>query len=221
MVIQRTVEAWVFDAYGTMFDVASVITVCQELYQGTGQRLSQLWRAKQLEYTWLLSLMKRYEDFWQVTEKALSFACQELGVRCGPSERTLLMDAYLRLEPYTDVAPALRGLSHYPLAILSNGSPAMLEAIVENAGLTSFFHHIMSVEEAGVYKPSPRAYRLASQNLELRESAIGFVSANSWDVIGAKSFGFWACWLNRSGATLDELGFRPDATVTSLTDLVG
>ena len=213
------IKALVFDAYGTLFNVQSIVSDCEELFQGHGQPLSQLWRNKQLEYTWLLSLMGHYEDFWQVTEKALIFACKALGLSCGPLERARLMDRYLHLEAYSDVSPALRALSQYPLAILSNGSPTMLKAVVENAGLAPVLTHLISVDEMRVYKPSPVAYRIASQKLASKPRAIAFVSANSWDAIGAKAFGFWTCWLNRSNTRLDELGFAPDLTVGSLKEL--
>lgn len=216
---EQPVGALVFDAYGTLFDIDSLVTVCDGLFPGQGQALSQLWRAKQLEYTWLLSLMRRYEDFWQLTERALTFACRALDLPCDGSGRARLMDCYLRLDTYPDVAPALSALSPYPLAILSNGSPRMLEALVQNAGLAGSFTQVMSVDEVQIYKPSPQAYALAAQRLGLNAASIGFVSSNSFDVAGAKSFGLWTCWLNRRHAPLDELGFAPDATIQKLTHL--
>ena len=213
------IKALVFDAYGTLFDVHSVISVCQQLFPGQGTALSQMWRAKQLEYTWLLSLMGRYQDFWKVTESALVFACKVLGLPCDPSTRDRLMDAYLRLDPYPEVPAALNALSHYPLAILSNGSPRMLKAAVENAGLQGLFAQVISVHEVKIYKPSPRVYQLAPKRLGVGPEAIGFVSSNSFDVIGAKAFGFWVCWVNRADIAGDELGVTPDVTVARLTDL--
>lgn len=214
------IKALVFDAYGTLFDVHSVISLCDQLFPSQGAALSQLWRAKQLEYTWLYSLMGRYQDFWEVTEKALVYACKALDLPCQSSSRGRLMEAYLHLELFPDVRPALDALSHYVLAILSNGSPRMLKAVVESAGLVGAFAAVISVDEVRVYKPSPKVYRLAPQKLGLDKAAVGFVSANCFDVIGAGAFGFWTCWLNRTGAAADELGVGPDATVGRLTELV-
>ena len=134
-----------------------------------------------------------YEDFWQVTESALIFACKTLNLPCEPATRAQLMDAYLHLEPYPEVRQALSALSDYALAILSNGSPRMLQAAVQNAGLEGTFSHVISVDEAKIYKPSPRVYQLASQKMGMAETATGFVSSNAWDVIGARAFGLWTC----------------------------
>ena len=218
--MSQRIKALAFDAYGTLFDVHSVISACNQNFPDQGAALSQRWRAKQLEYTWLRSLMGRYEDFWQVTESALVFACKSLSLSCPPGTRAQLMEAYLRLDPYTEVREALKALSNYPLAILSNGSPRMLHAVVKSAGLEGVFSHVISVDEVKIYKPSPRVYQLASQKMSVSETSIGFVSSNSWDVIGAKAFGFWTCWVNRSAAPGDELGVTPDVTVKTLADLV-
>lgn len=213
-------KAVVFDAYGTLFDVHSVISTCNQKFPGQGPALSQAWRSKQLEYTWLRSLMGRYQDFWQVTEAALVFACKSLNLPCPPETRAQLMEAYLHLQPYPEVQQALQALSGYTRAILSNGSPRMLQAAVESAGLQGMFSHILSVDEVKIYKPSPRVYELACRKLGVAATAIGFVSSNCWDIVGAKSFGLWTCWANRSGAPADELGFAPDAAVKSLKELV-
>jgi 2-haloacid dehalogenase len=214
------IKALVFDAYGTLFDVHSVISACNQEFPGRGAALSQAWRAKQLEYTWLRSLMGRYQDFWRVTESALVFACRNMGLPCSAAVRGQLMNAYLRLEPYPEVRQALGAFSEYSLAILSNGSPRMLRAAVGSAGLKGMFSQVISVDEAKVYKPSPRVYRLAPQKLRVAKTVIGFVSSNFWDVAGAKAFGFRTYWVNRSPAPVEELGLVPDAMVSSLTDLV-
>lgn len=214
------IKAMVFDAYGTLFDVHSVIALCNELFPEQGPALSHLWRAKQLEYTWLLSLMARYEDFWRVTEKALRFACQALKLPYDEAQQAQLLEAYLRLEPYPEVHQALTALARYPLAILSNGSPAMLEPLVSNAGLQGTFAHVISVDELKIYKPSPQVYQLAVDKLGLEAPAIGFVSSNSFDIIGATAFGFRTFWVNRAANPLDELGVLPTMTISKLTDLV-
>jgi 2-haloacid dehalogenase len=215
-------KALAFDAYGTLFDVHSVISTCNELFPDKGPALSQLWRTKQLEYTWLRSLMGHYEDFWQVTESALVFACRSLNLDCPPAKRRQkLMDAYLHLNPFPEVQQALQSLSQYKRAILSNGSPRMLAAVVENTGLKAAFADVISVDEVKIFKPSPRVYELASRHLKVPQDAVGFISSNFWDIAGAKSFGLWTCWINRGRAPKEELGFRPDAIITSLAELQG
>jgi len=216
---EQEIKALVFDAYGTLFNTNSVISMCNELFPDHGEVLSQIWRSKQLEYTWLRSLMERYGDFWKVTEDALIFACKSLNLQCGSSIHDRLMEGYLHLNPYPEVQQALNALSNYTLAILSNGSPRMLKAMVENAGLEGTFTHIISADEVCVYKPSPSVYRLALEKIGIDRSSIGFVSSNSFDVNGAKSFGFWTCWMNRLNNTWDELGFSPDTTVNGLNEL--
>jgi 2-haloacid dehalogenase len=218
--MKKKIKALVFDAYGTLFDVHSVIATCNQNFPDQGAALSQAWRSRQLEYTWLRSLMARYEDFWKVTESALVFACKNLKLTASPAIRGQLMEAYLHLDPFPEVRQALISLSHYPLAILSNGSPRMLQAAVKSAGLSGMFSHVMSVDTVKIYKPSPRVYRLAPQKLRIAKSSIGFVSANFWDIAGAKAFGLRTYWVNRSSAPAEELGIAPDATISSLAELV-
>jgi 2-haloacid dehalogenase len=208
--------ALVFDAYGTLFDVHSVVQRCDTLWAGKGAQLSQLWRAKQLEYTWQRSLMDRYRPFHVVTRDALEFACQALGVELTPAAADTLMDEYLRLKTYPEVAAALAALPGKK-AILSNGSPGMLAPLVRHSGLA--LDAVLSVDELKVYKPSPRVYELAVARLDVPRERIGFVSSNCWDALGAKSFGFTVYWVNRSGAPLDRLGFTPDRTIRSLAEL--
>jgi 2-haloacid dehalogenase len=213
------VKALVFDAYGTLFDVHSVIRLCDELWPGKGPALSQLWRTKQLEYTWQRSLMQRYEDFTHVTESALRYACRALGLTLDDAARNRLMQVYLRLETYPEVVETLRRLAGKKLAILSNGSPAMLEPVVASAGLGKLLDAVISVDSLKLYKPDPRVYALAVDRLGVPTGAIGFVSSNCWDAIGAKAFGFRVYWCNRAGAPLDELGVQPDQELRSLAEL--
>ena len=213
-------QALVFDAYGTLFDVHSVIALCDRKFPGQGAELSKLWRTKQLEYTWLRSLVGRYEDFWSVTESALTFACHTLSLACPPETRGELMESYLHLDTYPEVQATLSKLLQYRLAILSNGSPKMLAAAVEHAGLSGIFSDVISADEAKIYKSSPRVYGLVSQHLGVPDSSIAFVSSNFWDIAGAKSFGFWTCWVNRGNLPQDELGVTPDATVEDLDRLI-
>ena len=217
--MSSAIQALAFDAYGTFFDVHSVISTCNQVFPDKGPALSQLWRAKQLAYTWLCSLMGRYEDFWQVTESALVFACGSLNLACPPATRAKLMDAYLHLDLYPEVRQALQSLSRYKLAILSNGSPRMLAAVVESTGLKGVCADVISVDEVKIFKPSPRVYELAPRHLKVPQDAIGFISSNFWDIAGATSLGLWTCWINRGKAPEDELGFRPDAIIGSLAEL--
>jgi len=213
------IQAIAFDAYGTLFDVHSVIALCDRRFPGRGAELSRLWRAKQLEYTWLRSLSGQYKDFWMVTESALAFACRSLNLACPPGTRDELMESYLHLDVFSDVRPALAKLSQYKLAILSNGSPRMLSAAVDSASLKGVFTDVISVDEVKIYKTSPRVYGLMSQHLGVSDGAIAFVSSNFWDIAGAKSFGLWSCWVNRGHLPEEELGVMPDVSVPALDGL--
>jgi 2-haloacid dehalogenase len=217
--LDRPFKALVFDAYGTLFDPHSVQAECERLFPGSGAELSRLWRAKQLEYTWLRSLMNRYEDFWQVTQAALKFTCATLKLTCTAEQCSKLMEEYLRLRVYPDVSRALEALIDKQLFILSNGSPSMLQPLVENAGLAGSFSGLLSVDAVKTYKPSPVVYELAVKKTGLDRSEIGFVSSNSWDVAGAASFGFTTFWINRGGTVREELGVQPGAILRSLVEL--
>jgi 2-haloacid dehalogenase len=212
-------EALVFDAYGTLFDVHSVTAQCERLWPGKGAAISQLWRSKQLEYTWQRSLMRRYENFRSVTEGALRYVCAAQKIECGDSHVKTLMDEYLRLAAFPEVPQALKQLGSRKLAILSNGSPDMLEPLVRNAGLAAAFAAVLSVDSLEVYKPDPRVYQLAVDALGIASSKIGFVSSNCWDACGARAFGFTTFWISRSGAPVDDLGVTPDFTVRNLDEL--
>ncbi|MBI3525643.1 MAG: haloacid dehalogenase type II [Betaproteobacteria bacterium] len=212
-------QALVFDAYGTLFDVHSVIRRCEELWPGRGQALSQLWRAKQLEYTWLRSLMQRYENFERITEDSLRHACAALKLACEPRHIAALMDEYLRLSTFPETQDALAALGDFKLAILSNGAPAMLQAVVGNAGLNTTIPTVLSVDSLAIYKPDPRVYQLVVDTLDVPPANIGFVSSNCWDACGAKSFGFTTFWVNRGGAPMDALGVTPDHIVQNLAGI--
>jgi 2-haloacid dehalogenase len=216
-----SLRALVFDAYGTLFDVHSVVALCEKLWPGKGASLSQLWRSKQLEYTWQRSLMRRYEDFGKVTLAGLRYACAALGLALDEERCRRLSEAYLGLATFPEVRAALAELKAMKLrlAILSNGSPAMLRPVVANAGLRDLIGTVISVDQRKVYKPSPEVYRLAVGRLRVPKAAIGFVSSNCWDACGAKSFGFRVFWINRTGAPVDELGATPDCTIKSLDEL--
>ncbi len=211
-------KAFVFDAYGTLFDVHSVIHAGRA-FTSDPEALSNLWRQKQLEYTWLRSLMGRYEDFWSVTEQALRFALHRLDVAASEAQVAALMDAYLSLACFPEVEAALARLAGTPLAILSNGSPRMLEAAVRSSGLAGALGHVLSVDAVKVYKPSPRVYELGPRALGIPAADILFVSSNAWDVAGAKAFGYRTCWCNRTGAVMERLGGSPDLEVRRLDQI--
>jgi 2-haloacid dehalogenase len=219
----RDVEALVFDAYGTLFDVHSVEALAEQLFPAQGAALSQLWRTKQLEYTWLQSLMlgahHRRDDFAAITAQALDFAGEKLQLPMAAVARHRLLDAYLTLAPFPDAAPALASLAPMPRIVLSNGTSGMLAPLAAATGMARHLDAILSVDAAGIYKPSPRVYRLAADHLGRQPSRIGFVSSNGWDVAGGKAFGFTAIWVNRAGAPVERLGPRPDAILNSLAEL--
>jgi 2-haloacid dehalogenase len=209
-------EALVFDAYGTLYDVHSVLRRCDSFFAGRGAQLSQLWRAKQLEYTWQRSLMERYAPFSIVTREALAYACETLGLELTAERMEALMGEYNMLSLYPDVHAALSRFRQVKKAILSNGSPDMLEPLVAHSGLE--LDAVISVDEVKVYKPAPRVYELAARALGTEN--IGFVSSNCWDALGAKSFGFTVFWINRAGAPVDRLGFKPDYVVSTLNEIL-
>ena len=217
------VDAVVFDAYGTLFDVHSVTGLAEELAPGRGTALSQLWRTKQLEYTWLGSLMSRpalpRSDFATVTEQALDFALSALAIDLDAAARARLSTAYLGLAPYPDAVATLSSLAPRPRWILSNGTLAMLEPLVRQSGLAPFVDGVLSVDAAGIYKPSPRVYQLAVDRLRLPPRRIGFVSSNCWDAVGAKAFGFTTFWINRAAAPVDRHGPAPDRIIGALGEL--
>jgi 2-haloacid dehalogenase len=215
------ITAFVFDAYGTLFDVHSVTRKADDLFPGRGAELSRAWRTKQLEYTWLRSLMRRYEDFGQVTEASLAWALESLALKADAGARRSLIEEYRRLALFPEVRGALEKLAPgRVLAILSNGHPDMLEAVVDHNGLRDFFRGgILSVHPAGIFKPDPKVYRLAEERLGVPRAVVGFVSSNGWDAAGAKAFGFRACWVNRAGAPVERLGDPPDAIVPDLAAL--
>ena len=236
-------DAVVFDAYGTLYDIQSVAAVTEECFPGYGDIITQVWRLKQLEYTWLRSLMERYEDFATVTRDSLIYTLRSLGLTADAPRLDRVMDKYLRLDLYPDARATLEALRGRKLAILSNGSPAMLKALVRNTGLDRVLDATLSVDAHATFKPSPTAYTLIEEKLGVSPSRVLFVSANPWDAAGAKSFGLNVAWIERvtpaaiadellrrdriAPLTLfkllrtlpDELGFVPDYRIRALSDL--
>ena len=212
------IRGYVFDAYGTLFDVHSVIEAGRAITADPAT-LSAAWRQKQLEYTWLRALMGAYVDFWEVTEAALRHALRRLGLTPSAAQVRHLMDAYLSLACFPEVPAALERLAGRPRAVLSNGSPTMLAAAVASSGLARYLDHVISVDAVRTYKPSPLVYALGPGALGIPAGELLFVSSNGWDAAGAKAFGYQVAWCNRTDAPEEELGARPDVVVRTLDQL--
>jgi 2-haloacid dehalogenase len=212
------VRGYVFDAYGTLFDVHSVVEAGREI-TADPIALSAAWRSKQLEYTWLRALMGRYEDFWAVTEAALRHSIRRLGLAASEPQIKRLMDAYLTLACFPEVETALARLEGKPRAILSNGTPRMLAAAVASSGLGGSLQHVLSVDAVKTYKPAPAVYALGPRAMGVPAGELLFVSSNAWDVAGAKAFGYRVAWCDRLGAPEEELGAKADLVVSALDQL--
>lgn len=216
------IKACVFDAYGTLFDFGAATRGCRDLLGDDLDKLTFLWRDKQLQYTWLRAVQDRHADFWQVTRDALDYALETLRID-RPGLRNRLMELYLTLDAFPEVPDVLRQLKVAGLktAILSNGSPAMLDAVVQSARIDKLLDAVLSVEEVGVYKPAPRVYQLAVDRLEIPASQISFQSSNAWDAYAASSFGMKVVWCNRYRQRPERLPGRPDHEIETLAALPG
>ena len=217
-----SLNAVAFDAYGTLFDVYSVGALAEQLFPGRGAELSRLWRLKQIEYTQLRTLAGRYKPFWEVTQDALVFAARSLGLDLSEALRSRLMNQYACLAAFPENLATLRELKTLgiPTAILSNGTPHMLDISVKSAGMAGLFDHLLSVDAVQKYKPAPEVYQLGPAAFGCAAAQILFVSSNGWDIAGAAWFGFTTFWINRSGQPPEELDVTPTATGTTLNDVV-
>lgn len=233
------IEAFVFDAYGTLFDTQSVETTVEDAFPGWGSVITQIWRMKQLEYSWLSTLMDRYEDFWSITLRSLDYTLRSLELACDRQTLEKVAAAYLELKHFEDAPVCLDALASYQRAILSNGSRAMLASLAESSKLAQSLDHIISVDEKGAYKPSPGAYALVGDVLGLPPERVAFVSSNGFDICGAKSFGFTVIRVARKPSLpqvgklpmdekrffalmrgqLEMLDYPPDFTVGSLAEI--
>jgi 2-haloacid dehalogenase len=238
-----TIKAVVFDAYGTLYDIQSVAAVTEEAFAGYGEIITQIWRIKQLEYTWLRSLMRRYEDFSVVTRDSLAYALRVLGLTHDPATFARIMDKYLHLDLYPDAIAALGMMRQRKLAILSNGSAGMLHALVRNSGLDGVLDATISIDSQRIFKPAPEAYTLIESVLGVPPAEVLFVSSNPWDACGAKAFGLNVAWIERVTpeamalacvkndlvgplamfkairTQMDELGLQPDYRIHALAEL--
>ncbi len=214
------IEACVFDAYGTLFDFAAAARRCEDELGELTSTLTALWRDKQLQYTWLRATQARHADFWQVTGDALDYSLDTLRI-ARPELRRRLMDLYLTLDAFPEVPGVLNTLkaAGLRLAVLSNGTPSMLAAAVDGAGLAPLFDAVLSVEEVGVYKPHPKVYQLAVDRLGLPASAIAFQSSNAWDAHAASAFGMRVVWCNRYQQRRERLPGTPDREIRTLSEL--
>jgi 2-haloacid dehalogenase len=214
------IGACAFDAYGTLFDVHSAVNACRDDIGEAADTLSDLWRQKQLQYTWLRSLMRQHADFWQVTADALDYAMGATGIT-DPALRARLMELYMALDAYPDVVETLERLkaAKMKIAILSNGSMTMLVSAAKNAGIFTLVDTILSADQAGVFKPDPAVYQLAVDELKLPASQISFQSANGWDAYCGAAFGFDVAWINRFGQPPESLPGAPHAELKNLAAL--
>ena len=216
------IRAVVFDAYGTLFDVHSVASLAEQLFPGKGDALSQLWRQKQLEYSWLRAMSGRYKPFWDVTRDALRFAAARLALGLAPELEVRLMNQYASLSAFPENLQALRALkaAGLPLGILSNGNREMIEVSVRSAGMSGLFEHLLSSQDVETFKTCAPIYALAPSAFGCRAREILFVSSNCWDAIGARWYGYTSFWVNRAGAPLKQLDAEPDHTGSLLTDVL-
>jgi 2-haloacid dehalogenase len=238
-----TIKAVVFDAYGTLYDIQSVAAVTEAAFPGYGEIITQVWRIKQLEYTWLRSLMRRYEDFSVITRESLAYTLRCLGLKHDPAAFESIIDKYLHLDLYPDAMAALSAMQGRKLAILSNGSTGMLNALVRNSGLDRVLDATISIDSQKIFKPSPDAYALIEATLDVPPADVLFVSSNPWDACGAKAFGLNVAWIERVTpeamalvcvksdlvapltmfkairTQMDELGLEPDYRIHALSEL--
>ena len=216
----ENVKAIIFDAYGTLFDVNSAAEKCKDKIGDKWEGFANFWRTTQLEYTWLRSLMDRHKDFWQITEDSLDKSIKVFNI--DPSMRNELLDLYKILSPYKEVPETLKTLKEkkFKLAILSNGTPSLLDELVKSNHLDNLFDDIFSIEQVGVYKPSSRVYDMPIKKYNINKSEVAFLSANTWDVSGGGNYGYQSIWVNRNNNIFDNLDFRPKYQITDLNKLI-
>ena len=216
----KNIKAIVFDAYGTLFDVNSAAEKCKDKIGDKWEGFANYWRTTQLEYTWLRSLMKRHKDFWQVTEESLAKSIK--GFKIDSSMKNELLDLYKVLSPYPEVREVLKSLKtkKYKLAILSNGTPSLLNELVKSNNLDDIFNDLFSIEEVGIYKPDSKVYDMPVKKYQVKNEEIAFLSANTWDVSGGGNYGYNALWVNRNNNIFDNLDYRPKNEISNLTQLL-
>jgi 2-haloacid dehalogenase len=218
--MMKNTKAIIFDAYGTLFDVNSAAEKCKDKIGDKWEGFANYWRTTQLEYTWLRSLMKRHKDFWQITEDSLDKSINVFKI--DNSMRDELLNLYKILSPFKEVPEVLKSLKNknYKLAILSNGTPSLLNELVQSNNLNDLFDDIFSIEEVGVYKPDSKVYDLPIKKYNIKKNEVAFLSANTWDVSGGGNYGYNSIWVNRSNNIFDSLDFKPNIEIKSLHELL-
>ena len=218
--MMKNTKAIIFDAYGTLFDVNSAAEKCKDKIGDKWEGFANYWRTTQLEYTWLRSLMKRHKDFWQITEDSLDKSINVFKI--DNSMRDELLNLYKILSPFKEVPEVLKSLKNknYKLAILSNGTPSLLNELVQSNNLNDLFDDIFSIEEVGVYKPDSKVYNLPIKKYNIKKNEVAFLSANTWDVSGGGNYGYNSIWVNRSNNIFDSLDFKPNIEIKSLHELL-
>ena len=216
----KNIKAIVFDAYGTLFDVNSAAEKCKNKIGDKWESFANYWRTTQLEYTWLRSLMKRHKDFWQVTEESLEKSIKTFKIDI--SMKNELLDLYKVLSPYPEVLEVLKSLKvkKYKLAILSNGTPSLLDELVKSNSLDNIFDNLFSIEEVGIYKPDSKVYDIPIKKFKIRNQEVAFLSANTWDVSGGGNYGYNSIWVNRHDSVFDSLDYKPKHEINNLTQLL-
>ena len=215
----KNIKAIIFDAYGTLFDVNSAAEKCKDKIGDKWEPFANFWRTTQLEYTWLRSLMKRHKDFWQITEDSLDKSMKAFNI--DSSMKNELLNLYKILSPYKEVPETLKALKEkkFKLAILSNGTPSLLNELVKSSNLDNLFDDLFSIEEVKIYKPDSKVYDLPIKKYEIKKNEVAFLSANTWDVSGAGNYGYNAIWVNRNNNIFDYLDYKPRNQIKSLTEL--
>ena len=216
----KNIKAIIFDAYGTLFDVNSAAEKCKDKIGDKWEEFANYWRTTQLEYTWLRSLMKRHKDFWQVTEDSLDKAIKAFEI--DTSMRNELLDLYKTLSPFKEVPGILKSLKErdLKLAILSNGTPALLNQLVKNNNLDNLFDDLFSIEEVGIYKPDYKVYDMPIKKYQIKKNEVAFLSANTWDVSGGGNYGYNSIWVNRNNNVFDNLDYQPQNEIKNLKELL-
>ena len=215
----KNIKAIIFDAYGTLFDVNSAAEKCKDKIGDKWEGFANFWRTTQLEYTWLRSLMKRHKDFWQITEDSLDKSMMAFNI--NPKMKDELLNLYKVLSPFQEVPETLKTLKekNFKLAILSNGTPSLLNQLVKSNNLDNLFDDLFSIEEVKIYKPDSKVYELPIKKYEIKKNEVAFLSANTWDVSGAGNYGYNAIWVNRNNNIFDYLDYKPNNQIKSLTEL--
>ena len=216
----KNIKAIIFDAYGTLFDVNSAAEKCKDKIGDKWEPFANFWRTTQLEYTWLRSLMKRHKDFWQITEESLDKSMMAFNI--DPKMKNELLNLYKVLSPFQEVPETLKSLKekNFKLAILSNGTPSLLNDLVKSNNLNNLFDDLFSIEEVKIYKPHPKVYDLPIEKYKIKKNEVVFLSANTWDVSGAGNYGYQSIWVNRNNNIFDNLDYKPNNQIKNLIELL-